>query len=68
MNANLLTKLVAALTPDSKLRKALTAPPIYGPRPAVKRKTRAGYTKNHSQPRNQARVRMARESRRRNRA
>lgn len=68
MNADLLTKLVAALTPDSALRKMLLTPPLL---PVVAGRkgqhVRAGYTTNKGRPRNRARAKMARESRKRNR-
>jgi len=69
MNADMLSKLVAALTPDSALRKAFLAPPLLDTLPAGPRgqHVRAGYTKNHNRPRNKARAKMAQASRRRNR-
>jgi len=68
MNADMLSKLVAALTPNSALRKAFLIPPLLSLLPAPRsRHVRAGYTKNHNQPRNKKRAKTTRESRRRNR-
>lgn len=68
MNADMLSKLVAFLMPDSTLRKAFLTPPIFAVMPTRPRgHVRAGITKNHSQPRNKARAKIAKASRRRNR-
>ena len=67
MNADMLSKLVAALTPDSALRKAVEMPllpVVAGPRG---QHVRAGFTKNHERRRKKVRAKMAKESRRRNR-
>lgn len=68
MNADMLTRLVNLLTPDSALGKLALLQPPRGPIAQNGRgHRRAGVTKNHSKPRNKTRVRMAKESRRRNR-
>jgi hypothetical protein len=74
MNAHLLSRLVAALTPDSALRKAFETPPLLpvvaGRKGQHRRKgqhVRAGYTTSKGCGQSKARRKMARASRHRNR-
>ena len=72
MNAQLLTRLVKALQPDSILGKLAapmlpTGPRVPGGSHMAHHHTRAGVTKNRGRKRNKARVKMAKASRKVNR-